>query len=395
MRLNVIFLADQSAPAVLNALGALASAVENLEATGEASVDVDVVRVHDDPDVQAILTAVSGARLHHLPGTPIAAAWDAALAQSRAEFVYFSTAMSAPESHAIISLFQELVHNHHAVVAFPGTVAAPSFMIRSKFFTEHGGLAGVGVGWALTAPEMSSALAHRLHCVAPQLVAVVQDALVGGVDLVQPARLPHDALNSPQMSIANSNAVTIGAHTYLSPTTQCVTLSHTQRISIGAFCSIADEVRLLNTHPKNGLVQNENGEEEVLQLFGLHRLDAVTTYPLSRWPHMTVDHPGPAHIGPSLVIKNDVWIGFRATVLGPVVIGDGAVIGAGAVVTRDVEPYSIVAGNPARVVGRRCDEDSSQAMLRIAWWNWTEKVIFERSAWFGGPIADFVRRFDS
>ena len=69
-------------------------------------------------------------------------------------------------------------------------------------------------------------------------------------------------------------------------------------------------------------------------------------------------------------VGNDVWIGYNATLLPGVQIGDGCVVGARSVVTRDYPPYSIIAGNPARLIRPRFAEDVIGELLRIAWWDW-------------------------
>ena len=69
-------------------------------------------------------------------------------------------------------------------------------------------------------------------------------------------------------------------------------------------------------------------------------------------------------------IGNDVWIGYGATILSGVRIGDGAAVGARSVVTKDVEAYSIVAGNPARKVGSRFPDEVASRLLKIRWWDW-------------------------
>ena len=71
----------------------------------------------------------------------------------------------------------------------------------------------------------------------------------------------------------------------------------------------------------------------------------------------------------NLVIGNDVWIGSRAILLGAIKIGDGAVVGAGSVVTKDVPPYAIVVGNPARIIGYRFNEQTIKELMRLSWWN--------------------------
>lgn len=122
-------------------------------------------------------------------------------------------------------------------------------------------------------------------------------------------------------------------------------------LSIGSYCSFSDGVELF--------------------LGGNHRWDWVTTYPFSGlkdlWPEApaTTDHHasrGPVEIG------HDVWFGSGAVVLSGVTIGTGAVIAARAVVTKDVPPYAIVAGNPARLIRLRFDEATVAALLASRWW---------------------------
>ena len=76
-----------------------------------------------------------------------------------------------------------------------------------------------------------------------------------------------------------------------------------------------------------------------------------------------------------IVIGNDVWIGYEAVIMAGVTIGDGAVIGARAVVTKDVPPYTIVGGVPAKPIRRRFPEDVISDLLKIRWWDWPEEKI--------------------
>ncbi len=121
-------------------------------------------------------------------------------------------------------------------------------------------------------------------------------------------------------------------------------------LRIGAFCSIASKVQIF-------LGKN-------------HRTDWVSTYP---FPAFFAQASHIREFGVSrgdVVVGNDVWLCANCMVLSGVTIGHGAVVGAGAVVTRDVEPYSVVAGNPAQHVRWRFDEPTRHTLLFVAWWDW-------------------------
>jgi virginiamycin A acetyltransferase len=87
-------------------------------------------------------------------------------------------------------------------------------------------------------------------------------------------------------------------------------------------------------------------------------------------------------------IGNDVWIGANAVILPGVTIKDGAVIGAGAVVTKDVDPYAVVAGIPARVINYRFSEKIIERLLKIKWWNWDKLTIQENIHLFQSDLSE-------
>ncbi len=88
------------------------------------------------------------------------------------------------------------------------------------------------------------------------------------------------------------------------------------------------------------------------------------------------------------MIGNDVWLGFETLILPGITIGDGAVVAAGSVVTSDVPPYAIVAGNPARIVCMRFPPEVIDRLLAIAWWNWdAERITRSLPAISGGDVA--------
>ena len=99
--------------------------------------------------------------------------------------------------------------------------------------------------------------------------------------------------------------------------------------------------------------------------------------------------------GDRVIVGNDVWIGHAAILLPGVTVGDGAVIAAGAVVSRDVAPYTIVAGVPARAIRQRFPDHVANSLSRIAWWDWADEIIFERLSDFRSEAIDqFCGRYD-
>lgn len=124
-------------------------------------------------------------------------------------------------------------------------------------------------------------------------------------------------------------------------------------LRIGAYCSIALNVQIM--------------------LGGHHHSEWLTTYPFSSM--VPGDIPPCSFSRGDVVIGNDVWLCANTIVLSGVTIGDGAIVSAGSVVTKDVEPYSIVAGNPACHVRWRFDESTRDALLEIAWWSWSAEEV--------------------
>ena len=100
----------------------------------------------------------------------------------------------------------------------------------------------------------------------------------------------------------------------------------------------------------------------------------------------------PTRNNPPIIIGNDVWIGQNAVVLPGVTVHDGAVCAAGAVVTHDVPPYTIVGGVPARIIKKRYPDQMIEKLLKIRWWNWTDAKIRENLEYFYQPEV-FVEKF--
>lgn len=125
-----------------------------------------------------------------------------------------------------------------------------------------------------------------------------------------------------------------------------------------------------------------------------HRYDGISSFPFAVFDGGPADSrpsmPGP---GPDTVIGNDVWIGQGARILPGARVGDGVIVGAGAVVSGVIPPYSIIAGNPARIVRRRFSEEEIAALLDIAWWDWPIGEILASEAQIcGGDVKALSSR---
>jgi len=95
----------------------------------------------------------------------------------------------------------------------------------------------------------------------------------------------------------------------------------------------------------------------------------------------------------SIILQNDVWVGHGATIMAGVTLHNGCVVAADAVVTKDVPPYAIVGGNPARVLRWRFEEDIIAALQKIAWWDWPPEIQMARRRDFNLPAAEFVEKY--
>ncbi len=131
------------------------------------------------------------------------------------------------------------------------------------------------------------------------------------------------------------------------------------RLIIGSFCSIGTGASFI-------MAGNQG-----------HRHDWISTFPFFFLPEEEALGEAQNGYRPAgdTIIGHDVWIGAEAMIMPGVTVGHGAVIGARAVVTRDVEPYAIVAGNPAKLVRKRFDEAERAMLLDMQWWDWTDDQL--------------------
>jgi len=142
-----------------------------------------------------------------------------------------------------------------------------------------------------------------------------------------------------------------------------------ERLIIGRFCQIASGVTIVTASAN-------------------HRYNGISSFPFAIFAGPREGRPSMPGPGPDTKIGHDVWIGTKATILPGTQIGSGAIIGAGSVVGGEVAPYSIVAGNPARILRMRFDQPSIERLLQIAWWDWPIDHILQHEAEIcGGDVA--------
>lgn len=143
---------------------------------------------------------------------------------------------------------------------------------------------------------------------------------------------------------------------------------------------------------------NSIGRDCNFFLHANHRPDWVTTSSQLWGPvtpqiaemHMNMGHPT---CKGDITIENDVWVGAMSTIMSGVRISSGAVVGSQSVVTKDVPPYAIVVGNPAKIVKYRFSERQIDALLKISWWNWTEdRIKTEAMLLWSSDIEKFIDR---
>lgn len=148
------------------------------------------------------------------------------------------------------------------------------------------------------------------------------------------------------------------------------------KLIIGKFCMIASDVTFIM-----------NGAN--------HLNDAISTFPFAifgaDWSNAMEGKAYPNK--GDTVVGNDVWIGYGATIMPGVTIGDGAIIATKSVVTKDVEPYAVVGGNPAKEIKKRFSEEEIKELLEIQWWNWSiEKITESVQNLTGNKIEDIKEK---
>lgn len=152
----------------------------------------------------------------------------------------------------------------------------------------------------------------------------------------------------------------VGKHTYGHQNIKVFEWGEGAKLKIGSFCSLGGNLSIY--------------------LGGNHRIDWVTTYPFGHIKQNVFDRfngEGHPKTNGDVVIGNDVWIGANSVIMSGVKIGDGAVIANNSHIVKDVEPYSIVGGNPAKLIKYRFTNDIITKLLQLKWWEMEDKEINE------------------
>lgn len=145
-------------------------------------------------------------------------------------------------------------------------------------------------------------------------------------------------------------------------------------VKVGKYCSIADDIFIF--------------------LAGNHDYKNISTFPFHCLGYNTPpDFQCKSLSNGSVIIGNDVWIGRKTMIMSGVTIGDGAVIAAGSVVTKNIEPYSIVGGNPSKLLKYRFDSFQIKKLLEIKWWEWSDEKVKDNIEYLQSKeINEFINK---
>jgi len=149
------------------------------------------------------------------------------------------------------------------------------------------------------------------------------------------------------------------------------------KLIIGKFCMIASDVKFIM-----------NGAN--------HLIDAISSYPFavfgSGWEHAMDGKKYP--VKGNTIIGNDVWLGHNSTIMPGAQIGDGAIVATNATVVKNVDPYSIVGGNPAKEIRKRFSQDKIDFLLKLKWWDWPVEKITKHVQLLTSADTDALKNID-
>lgn len=168
--------------------------------------------------------------------------------------------------------------------------------------------------------------------------------------------------------------VELGDYSYMNDMAEVQCFRRTHTINIGKYCSIG-KCRFV--------------------LDGDHNTSYASTFPFKEFGFSEKAKENKHDKNTDVIVGNDVWICDEAVIYGGVVIGNGAVVAGNSVVTRNVEPYTIVAGNPAKVVKYRFSHNQCKEMNNVEWWDLPHEIICNELAPYMDDVSDFLERAKS
>jgi len=187
------------------------------------------------------------------------------------------------------------------------------------------------------------------------------------------SQLLHETVNHINISVGKFSYYSGYHHKH--DFVECVRYLHDKRndvdkLHIGSYCSIG-----------SGAVFMMAGNQG-------HKKEWISTFPFYFQANIFKESKNGFEKTGDTIIGNDVWIGSEAMIMSGVTIGDGAIIAARAVVTKDVEPYSIVGGNPAVVIKKRFEDKEIKQLLSMKWWTWDEEKVKEAMPFICSPTVE-------
>lgn len=185
--------------------------------------------------------------------------------------------------------------------------------------------------------------------------------------------VPHNSCRQTQIiKYKDIPALTIGRGSYI--VSASIQSGLPTNLHIGQFCSLATNITFMLQIDKDYKRVSTSSDQLIAPL-----------------PNELLKETHP--IKGQIIVQNDVWIGHNATIMAGVKIGNGAIVSANAHVVKDVPPYAIVGGNPAKVIKYRFTEEQIEDLQKIAWWDWSDAELMDRKEDFSLPIQEFIDKY--
>ena len=162
--------------------------------------------------------------------------------------------------------------------------------------------------------------------------------------------------------------------------------SKLQEIKIGRYCSIGREVRtVIGRHPSKGFVSTHPA---------FYSLKCQAGYTFAKSQLFKEENYANSEDKMSIIIGNDVWIGSHAVLIDGITVGDGAIVGAGCVVSKSIEPYTIYVGNPQKMIRKRFSDSEIERLLQLKWWDKDFDWVKKHSIYYCN-IQEFLKHVGS